>query len=175
MTPLPYLQPLVVALLAASLCGCVISPLPVFADKEGAADSKFTGKFKIEGLVGDERPTGFMADAVPETFEVLQKGNQYLVVENGKLKYLATLHPLGETEAIVQLWRTGATSSDFLYILVRWNSRGLALRELDCDPSDPGTNECRAKTKEDVVRFAEFTESNFTKYPNRILLVRRQD
>jgi len=174
MTVLWKLKSLATIFFTLSLCGCVISPLPIYADKDSVADSKFTGKFKMERLVADEKPAGFMDDMVPETFEILQKGKQYLVVENGKLKYLATLHPFSETEVIAQLWRTGATSSEFLYILVQWNSRGLTLRELDCDPSDPDTNGCSAKTKEDVARFAEFTELNFDKYPKKIMLARRQ-
>lgn len=179
MIPLRYLQPLAVALLVASLCGCVTSALPLFDDKAGLSDSKFVGRFKMqyrgEDYVKGQQPGELIPDLVPETFDVLQRGNQYLVVENRKLMYLASLYSFGKADAIAQLWRTGTKSNEFIYILVRPTSHGLRLRALDCDPPDPGTEGCHAKTKEEVSRLAEYTSLNFDKNPNKIFFAEKQD
>jgi hypothetical protein len=141
------------ALIAVMMQGCVTSHFPLFDDKTLVVDRSLTGHYSLPALPNQQ----------PAEYRVYLKQNEYLLVHDGKLEYLGTLHKWHENTYIAQLrppaGRTDPkkpSPSEYGYLLVKKTPTGADLNLIQCQT----TEICQAGTLDDLYKLAENAEEH---------------
>jgi hypothetical protein len=130
------LTALVGLVFAAFLQGCVTCQFPLLDKKTLVTDNSLTGHYRLQDS----------SSSPANEFDVFLKGDNYLIVHDTKLAYVATLHTWQHDTLLAQL-RTPAessatksfTASPYFYMLVKRTGQTLALNLIECE-SDSDCN-----------------------------------
>jgi hypothetical protein len=144
----PWRLVTVISALAAALSGCISSNLPLFPRAAGLIDQEIAGAYTVQGFL----------TKTPEDFDVFAKGNEYLIVAQGKLAFVATIHQWNNETRIMQIRPVGKT--EYFYNLLRRTETGFQLNAIPCQDPHQWVG-CTIKNRDELDQWARAAESNF--------------
>jgi hypothetical protein len=135
----------------ASLQGCVTSQFPLLDDKTVIVDGSLSGRYTL--------PTS--PDQQRAEYDIYLKAKEYLLAQNGKLTYIATLHQWHANTYLAQLRSPAKTTSaghpspsPYVYMIVKKTESGLDLNLIGCTINDP----CKVDSVQELFSLATAAE-----------------